>query len=129
MTRKVWKRWGYYEVLGKGPGWKVKKLVLMPGKATSPHYHQHREESWAVVAGVANVVWLYEQDDGTMEEVEYDAFAPDVGFAQFDQGVVHQLGNRRSELLEVIEIQTGTMCEEKDHRRLRRAIEKAMPWK
>ena len=125
MGRKFKKKWGYYEVLGKGPGWKVKRLVLEPGKATSPHYHDHRTEQWAVVAGAARV-FTYLPEDG--EDVS-DLFYPVSYGEPIDPGAIHQLGNETDALLEVIEVQTGEICEEWDRKRMRVKFAGAMPWK
>lgn len=42
----VKKLWGSYEVLAEGPGYKVKRLNLLPGKSTSLQSHGKRCEHW-----------------------------------------------------------------------------------
>lgn len=42
----VKKLWGSYEVLAEGPGYKVKRLTLLPGKSTSLQSHSERCEHW-----------------------------------------------------------------------------------
>lgn len=40
----VRKPWGYYDVLGQGDGWKVKRLVVNDGHRTSLQFHKFRDE-------------------------------------------------------------------------------------
>jgi glycerol-3-phosphate cytidylyltransferase-like family protein len=80
------KLWGYYEVLAEGPGYKVKRLMLMPGKATSLQSHGRRCEHWIFPASN-----------------KYRFVA---------QGEKHQLSAGDEELT-VIEVQTGE-CDEED---------------
>jgi mannose-6-phosphate isomerase-like protein (cupin superfamily) len=40
------KKWGSYEVLGKGKNWKVKILTINPKCFTSLQYHKFRDEIW-----------------------------------------------------------------------------------
>jgi mannose-6-phosphate isomerase-like protein (cupin superfamily) len=47
--------WGYYTVMDEGPGFKVKRIVVDPGKRLSLQMHQHRAEHWVVVSGTARV--------------------------------------------------------------------------
>ena len=88
MGRKVNKKWGHYEVLGKGPGWKVKRLVLEPGKATSPHYHEHRTEQWTVVVGSARVFTCIHEEE-YVRDIPFSYSLQD----SFGTREVHQLGN------------------------------------
>lgn len=43
--------WGYYEVLADHPDFKVKHIVVRPGKRISLQYHLHRKEHWTIVRG------------------------------------------------------------------------------
>jgi mannose-1-phosphate guanylyltransferase/mannose-6-phosphate isomerase len=47
--------WGRYTVMDEGPGFKVKRIVINPGKKLSLQMHQHRAEHWVVVSGSARV--------------------------------------------------------------------------
>ena len=47
--------WGYYDILLDSDYCKVKKLVIKPKEQTSYQYHHHREESWTIVQGFANI--------------------------------------------------------------------------
>lgn len=127
MGRKIKKKWGWYEVLAKGPGWKVKRLVLEPGKATSPHYHEYRNEQWTVATGRADVFLRegFESGHTYISSVDSPFSFP----KQILSGQLHQLGNDTENVLEVIEVQTGVACEEGDKKRLRKKAVGAMPWK
>lgn len=43
--------WGRFEVIGNGPGYKVKKITVYAGERLSLQYHTRREEFWTVVRG------------------------------------------------------------------------------
>ncbi len=47
--------WGTFYVLEEGPGFKVKRIVVMPQGRLSLQSHNHRAEHWTVVAGRATV--------------------------------------------------------------------------
>jgi mannose-6-phosphate isomerase len=47
--------WGSFHTLEEGPGYKVKRLVILPGQRLSLQKHRHRAEHWVVVAGCATV--------------------------------------------------------------------------
>ncbi len=52
----VTKPWGSFSTLEEGPGYKIKRLVVLPGQRLSLQKHRHRAEHWVVVAGTATVV-------------------------------------------------------------------------
>ena len=47
--------WGTYTVLEDEPGFKIKRIVVKPGKRLSLQKHFHRNEHWIVVNGTAMV--------------------------------------------------------------------------
>jgi len=47
--------WGTYTVLEDTPGYKIKRIVVKPGKRLSLQKHYHRNEHWIVVSGTATV--------------------------------------------------------------------------
>jgi mannose-1-phosphate guanylyltransferase len=47
--------WGTYTVLEDTPGYKIKRIVVKPGKRLSLQKHFHRNEHWIVVSGTATV--------------------------------------------------------------------------
>lgn len=48
--------WGGFETLSEGPGYKVKRLLVMPGQRLSLQRHHFRAESWVVVSGAPRVI-------------------------------------------------------------------------
>jgi len=47
--------WGSFTVLDEGPGYKIKRIVVLPKRRLSLQMHYHRSEHWIVVAGTAKV--------------------------------------------------------------------------
>lgn len=47
--------WGTYTILEDTPGYKIKRIVVKPGKRLSLQKHYHRNEHWIVVSGTATV--------------------------------------------------------------------------
>lgn len=47
--------WGTYTILEKADGYKIKRIVVKPGKRLSLQKHFHRNEHWIVVSGTATV--------------------------------------------------------------------------
>lgn len=48
--------WGSWQVLAKGSGFQVKRLVVNPGHRFSLQYHRHRSEHWIAVAGTGRAI-------------------------------------------------------------------------
>ena len=95
--------WGSYTILEVGEFYKVKRLMVMPGKRLSYQLHYHRNEHWIIVSGAA-VVTI----DGEEKLVR-------VGESIYVQaGQKHRLANRGKLTLEVIEIQNGAYFGEDD---------------
>jgi mannose-1-phosphate guanylyltransferase/mannose-6-phosphate isomerase len=65
--------------------------------------HQHRAEHWVVVSGTARIICG--EQEFTLKPAE-STFIP--------VGTVHRLENIGSEMLEVIEVQTGSYLGEDD---------------
>ena len=45
--------WGSWHVIEDGQGYKVKRIVVHPGKRLSLQTHEHRSEHWVVIFGIA----------------------------------------------------------------------------
>jgi len=105
----VSKPWGLYNVLsGSDKGYKVKRIVVFPGKKLSYQYHKHRTETWVIVSGKAEVVL-----DGSVLFKEYG------DRVIISREVRHRLINpSKSTLLIVIEVQIGDYLGEDDIIRL-----------
>ncbi len=101
--RKVYRPWGSYESLDAGSNFQVKRLTVKPGKKLSLQMHHKRAEHWVVVNGVATVTC----GDKVFELKENEStFIP--------LGEKHRLENKGAELLEVIEVQSGSYLGEDD---------------
>ena len=106
--RKVHRPWGSYEVLGEGPGFQVKRLVVEPGASLSLQKHQRRAEHWVVVKGAARV---------TVDDRQYELGENESTYVP--PGSRHRLENPGDSPLEVVEVQTGDYLGEDDIVRLR----------
>jgi len=108
--------WGYYRVIEElGPNFKVKELVVFPGKKLSMQRHQYRSEYWIVTEGVAKIYTMYNDDVGVEHTVlRGNAIWPKFGTATINKEEWHQLSNETNEILKVLEIQYGEKCEEED---------------
>ena len=95
--------WGKYYVLADEPHYKLKRIEVNPGQILSYQYHHHRQEFWTVIAGEAIVV---------LDEVEHTVKYGESIFIPL--GAKHRIENRTSELLEFVEVQTGTYFGEDD---------------
>lgn len=98
--------WGYYEVLEEKPFYKVKRLVIFPGKKLSLQSHEKRNEHWVVVSGKAQVI---NGDEDLTINTNESVYIP--------AGNKHRLANPFDENLEVIEVQTGAYLGEDDIKR------------
>jgi mannose-1-phosphate guanylyltransferase/mannose-6-phosphate isomerase len=95
--------WGRYEVLLDTPTHKVKKIIVYPGAKLSLQSHFHRAEHWVVVKGTAKIV------NGDVE-----TFLSESESTYVPKTHKHRLENPGKEILEIIEVQTGTYLEEDD---------------
>ncbi len=95
--------WGCYTVLGEGPGYKLKKIVVSPGQRLSLQLHHHRSEHWIVVGGTAKVTI---GDKEQMVHENESVFVP--------PSTKHRLENPGKVPLEMIEVQNGRYLEEDD---------------
>lgn len=100
---KVLRPWGSFETLDEASGFKVKRIVVKPGASLSLQMHHHRAEHWIVVKGDAIVTC--EDNEFTLRQGE-STFIP--------LGKKHRLENKGSDLLEIIEVQTGGYLGEDD---------------
>jgi len=55
LHTKVHRPWGTYENLIDDNGYKIKRIIVKPGKRLSLQKHLHRSEHWIVVSGTAEV--------------------------------------------------------------------------
>lgn len=93
--------WGFYEVLKKLDGAKVKVLNVKAGRYLSMQRHAHRSEYWVMIKGRARIYG---------EGVGHD-LQPGVSL-RIQRGAWHQL--YAFEDTEIVEVQVGAFCEETD---------------
>ncbi len=99
--------WGTYEVLLSTDKYKIKRIVVKPGKRLSLQKHFHRNEHWIVVSGTATVtvgdsVKLIRPNESTYIKM----------------GEVHRLENQGQISVVLIEAQVGEYTGEDDIVRL-----------
>ena len=99
----MYRPWGSYTVLGEGPGYKMKKITVIPGQRLSLQMHYHRSEHWIVIKGSAKVT--IGESEKMVHENE-SVFVP--------QSTKHRLENPGRIPLEIIEVQNGSYLEEDD---------------
>ena len=95
--------WGTYTILDESEGYKVKRIVVKPGKRLSLQKHHHRSEHWIVVSGAAIV---------TRGTDEYPVHANESTY--IPMGEIHRLENVGKIPLVMIEAQVGEYVGEDD---------------
>ncbi len=95
--------WGTYTILDESNGYKVKRIVVKPGKRLSLQKHYHRSEHWIVVSGTAIV---------TRGTEEYSVKANESTY--IPMGEIHRLENIGKIPLVMIEAQVGEYVGEDD---------------
>ncbi len=99
--------WGTYTVLEDTPGYKIKRIVVKPGKRLSLQKHFHRNEHWIVVSGTAIVTVGDQTKIVRPNESTY-----------IKMGEVHRLANEGKIPVVLIEAQVGEYTGEDDIVRL-----------
>jgi mannose-1-phosphate guanylyltransferase/mannose-6-phosphate isomerase len=100
---KVYRPWGWYESIEVCVNFQVKRLHVNPGAKLSLQMHYKRAEHWVVVSGIASVINGKDSLKLTEGESTYIPI-----------GSTHSLENKTNEILEVIEVQSGTYLGEDD---------------
>ena len=99
----VHRPWGSYTVLEEGPGYKVKRIRVLPGRRLSLQMHHQRSEHWVVIAGTGRVTCGKRVFDVGPGE---NALIP--------KRTRHRLENLCKHPLDMIEVQHGTYVGEDD---------------
>lgn len=99
----AYRPWGHYTVLEEWPRFKMKRIVVKPGKRLSLQKHNHRSEHWVVVSGSAIVTKGKEQRFIKPNESIYIPI-----------GEVHRMENQGKIDLVFLEVQVGEYLEEDD---------------
>ena len=103
LHRTVARPWGTYTILGEGPAYKIKRIVVKPGASLSLQMHHHRSEHWIVVRGMARVV-----------NGEQEIFVKTNESTYIPAGHKHRLENPGVLDLVMIEVQSGEYLGEDD---------------
>lgn len=106
---KTNRSWGYYRVLHKVSGTKVKELTVEPGQSLSMQRHNHRSEYWLVSEGncIVNSTMPNGYSLPPTELCTHESY-------QIPTGDWHQLTNPFDTPCRIVEIQYGTLCDESD---------------
>ncbi len=99
----VHRPWGSYSILGEGPDYKIKRIIVTPEAALSLQMHYHRSEHWVVIEGTAKPTV---NDEIKMVHTGESLFIP--------MSVKHRLENPGKIPLKIIEVQNGSYLEEDD---------------
>ena len=103
LHREVFRPWGSYDSVDAGPRFQVKRLTVKPGAKLSLQKHAQRAEHWVVVKGKARITRDHEVFDLEENESTYIPI-----------GAVHRIENPGTELLQIIEVQSGGYLGEDD---------------
>lgn len=103
LHREVHRPWGSYDSVDAGERFQVKRIKVKPGASLSLQSHTKRAEHWIVVSGVARVT---RNNDVFELHANQSTYIP--------IGAKHRLENPGSEVLELIEVQSGDYLGEDD---------------
>ncbi len=103
LHREVHRPWGSYDSVDVGDGFQVKRIKVKPGARLSLQSHRHRAEHWVVVRGTARI---------TRDDEVFDLGANQSAYIPL--GARHRLENPAGEMLELIEVQSGSYLGEDD---------------
>ena len=109
-TQKTERNWGYWRVLDHKPeqGYKVKELVIYPGKSLSDQKHFKRSEQWIVLEGVVDMQTEWNGNLSTLK-LKPHGLPYEIG-----KEVWHLPSNKGTENAHILEIQWGNECIEED---------------
>jgi mannose-6-phosphate isomerase-like protein (cupin superfamily) len=106
--------WGKFEILAEGPGYKIKRIIIHPGKRFSLQYHKKRAEFWTVVQGKGKVSL---GPGSNLSSLIVDPTSSNI--IEVPVSYRHRAENIGEEDFIFIEIQTGEYLEEDDIIRLK----------
>ena len=101
MHVTVQRPWGSFTVLEQAPGFKIKRIEVLPGGRLSLQRHKYRSEHWVVLSGEATV---------TSEANVVTLRSNESTYIQI--GSMHRLENRGEAVLQIIEVQVGSCVED-----------------
>lgn len=100
---RVYRPWGWYQILNRGERYQVKCIMVKPGGKLSLQSHHHRSEHWVVVTGTLEVTRGEEIETLTENQSTYIAI-----------GEKHRLANPGKVPAFLIEVQSGAYLDEDD---------------
>jgi mannose-1-phosphate guanylyltransferase len=103
IHRTAHRPWGTYTVLEDTPGYKIKRIMVKPGKRLSLQKHLHRNEHWIVLSGTATV---------TVGDKTFSVHPNESTYIK--AGEIHRLANLGKIPLTIIETQVGEYTGEDD---------------
>lgn len=95
--------WGYYEVLLSEPAYKIKRIVIYPGRRLSLQKHELRSEHWTIAEGSVVVTV---GDETKVLEKNQGIYIP--------LGAVHRAENTTDANIAIIEVGIGERVFEED---------------
>ena len=114
VGEEVFRPWGSFEGLGKGEGYQVKCLRVLPGETLSLQRHHRRDEHWVVVSG------------SPVAERDGESHSLKVGdHICIPLGAIHRIHNPGEEAAEIVEVQLGEYLGEDDIERFEDAYGRA----
>ncbi len=99
--------WGYYKILADEAQYKVKEIIVYPGKRLSLQRHKRRSEHWLFMSGRGQITL----GDKIITVVPGQSF-------DIPPGTLHRVANPHDEPIHFIEIQRGDYFGEDDIERL-----------
>lgn len=106
MSKRIERPWGWFECLGSGEGYLVKRLCIKAGQRISLQRHRNRQEHWVVVSG-----------DGELQCDGQRCPATPGTTLLVPCGAVHRACAGSSDLF-IVEVQHGEILSEEDIERL-----------
>ena len=103
IDQEAQRPWGYYEVLLDTDYCKVKEITVEPGHRLSYQSHEKRQEQWTVVTGNLTVI---------IDDVEHTVYKGKS--IHIPWGCKHRAWNKTDDIVQFIEVQTGTYFGEDD---------------
>ncbi|MAZ46509.1 MAG: mannose-1-phosphate guanylyltransferase/mannose-6-phosphate isomerase [Rickettsiales bacterium] len=103
VHKHVFRPWGEFKNIHTDQGFQIKILIIYPNNKISLQYHNKRSEHWVVVEGKATVTkgnktFILNTNQSTFIDVKE----------------IHRLENKTSQVLKLVEIQTGKYLGEDD---------------
>jgi mannose-1-phosphate guanylyltransferase len=100
---RVYRPWGWYQILNRGDGYQVKCIMVKPGGKLSLQSHEHRAEHWVVVKGSLEVTKANQVELLSENQSSYIPI-----------GQKHRLVNPGASPAFLIEVQSGAYLGEDD---------------